>query len=400
MARSRSFFFFLCYFLYFCSFWMILAYLPLLLKSYQFSDSRLGFAIGLKSLSSILLVLPFGVFSDYFSPKKILTVGAVCYTVHLVLLTLLRDFSGVCFALILGGVGAATVRVVLMSLYLKLQTGTGRGRGVAFLQAGGYLGFALGPLTGGLIYQAYGGVALIGSALALAVVVIALTLFVKDVPPVVFSFKDYNQDLKKPDVLLLIAVVFVLGTHFGAEQTSISLLMKEVIGLKTADIGRVFFVLGVWMAILVPFAGRHLDKKDSVFVLLLLGLVISSVFQIVTAFTQTFLGLVMVRMIHTAGDTLAILETDVLTGRFFPAARLGGSSGLLFFVRTAAIFMFAAVSGWLNQIWGYKIPFLVNGIMVLAFALTILTLRGRESSGRTLWPRSPAANLPGGKESG
>jgi MFS family permease len=271
---------------------------------------------------------------------------------------------------------------------------------VAFLQAGGYLGFALGPLSGGFIYQAYGGRLLIGAAVLLAAVIVVLTLFVKDVPPVVFSFKDYNRDLKKPDVLLLIAVVFVLGTHFGAEQTSISLLMKEVIGLGARDIGWVFCILGIWMAVLVPFAGSHLDKRDSVFVLLLVGLVISSVFQVVTAFTETFLILVIVRMLHTAGDTLTILEMDVLTGRFFPAGRLGGSSGLLFFVRTAAIFLFAALSGWLNQIWGYKIPFLVNGIMVLAFSLTVLTLRVRRSSGRPWWPRRPTANPSGGKERG
>lgn len=361
---------------------MVLAYLPLLLKSYGFSDSELGLAIGLKSLSSILLVLPFGVFSDYFSPRRILTVGALCYAAYLFLLFVLRDFAGVCFALVLGGVGAATIRVVLMSLYLKLQRATGRGLGVAFLQSGGYLGFALGPLSGGFIYQAYGEGGLIGTAVALALVVVVLTFFVSDVPPVVFSFKDYNEDLKKPDVRLLIAVIFVLGTHFGAEQTSISLLMKEIILLDTEDIGKVFFLLGVWMAVLVPFAGMHLDRRDSVFVLLLVGLVISSLFQIVTAFTQTFLGLVVVRMIHTTGDAMAILESDVLTGRFFPAARLGGSSGVLFFVRTAAIFIFATFSGWLNQMWGYKIPFLVNGSMVLGFSLTVLILRGRRSSSR------------------
>jgi MFS family permease len=356
---------------------MVLAYLPLLLKSYQFTDSQIGFAIGLKSLSSILLVLPFGVFSDYFSPKRILTVGAICYAAYLFLLRTIHDFSGICFALVLGGLGAATIRVVLMSLYLKLQRASGRGKRVAFLQAGGYLGFALGPLGGGFIYEAYGGETLIEAALALAVAVAGLTLFVKDVPPVVFSFREYNADLKKPEVLLLMAVVFVLGTHFGAEQTSISLLMKEVILLDTEEIGMVFFLLGIWMALLVPFAGMHLDRRDSVFVLLLLGLVISSLFQIVTAFTETFLALVIVRMIHTAGDTLAILESDVLTGRFFPAERLGGNSGLLFFVRTSAIFLFATFSGWLNQTWGYKIPFLVNGIVVMGFALTVLIWRGK-----------------------
>jgi MFS family permease len=92
-------------------------------------------------------------------------------------------------------------------------------------------------------------------------------------------------------------------------------------------------------------------------------------------------------MVHTLGDTLAILESDVLTARFFPASRLGGSSGLLFCVRTCAIFLFAAFSGWLNARWGYKMPFFVNGIMVFAFsliALLYIVKHVRHSAGRTV----------------
>jgi len=375
MSRSRSSVFFLCYFLHFFTFWMVLAYLPLLFKSYGFTDQQIGYAIGLNSLASILLVLPFGVFSDYFSPKRALTVGAFLYSSYFLLLILLRDFVSLCFVVTLGGLGAASTRVILTSLYLKLMGQTKRGKQVAFLHMGGYLGFGLGPLVGGYIYETSGADFMIKGALILSIVMILLTLLVADAPPVVFSFKDYKKDVREPNALLLMAVVFVLGTHFGAEQTSISLLMKDVIGLNKKEIGAVFFGLGVWMAFLVPFAGILMDRKHRVFLLLLVGLLISSFFQFVTAFTHTFYSLLVIRMIHTMGDTLAILESDVLTAHFFPAARLGGTSGLIFCVRTSAIFIFAAFSGWLNQMGGYKMPFIVNGIMVFAFSLTVLLYR-------------------------
>ncbi len=377
MGRNRSVVFFLSYFLYFFTFWMVLAYLPLLFKSYDFTDRQIGFAIGLNSLASIMLVLPFGVFSDYFSPKKTLTLGALCYSGYFLLLIILREFSGICFVVILGGVGAATIRVVLMSLYLKLTDEKGRGKRVAFLHVGGYLGFGLGPLVGGYVYETHGAGLMIKGALLLSVAIIVLTLLAKDAPPVVFSFKDYKKDIKEPNALFLMAVVFVLGTHFGAEQTSISLLMTDIIGLDKKDIGIVFFALGAWMAFLVPFAGMLMDRKHRVFLLLLVGLLISSCFQVMTAFTHTLYTLLIVRMIHTLGDTLAILESDVLTAQFFPAARLGGNSGLIFCVRTLAIFIFAAFSGWLNQIWSYKMPFVVNGIMVFGFSLAAVVYRGR-----------------------
>ena len=375
MGRFRSAVFFLSYFLHFFTFWMVLAYLPLLLESYGLADQQIGFAIGLNSLSSILLILPFGVLSDYFSPKRALTFGAVCYSAYFLLLVTLKDFVSICLVLVIGGVGAAAVRVILTSLYLKLMGGTERGKKVAFLQLGGYLGFGLGPLVGGYVYETFGAGLMIKGAWGLSIVIIVLTQLLKDPPPVVFSFRDYRRDIKEPNVLFLVAVVFVLGTHFGAEQTSISLLMKDIIGLTKRQIGVIFFVLGAWMALLVPFAGRLMDKRHSVFLFLLVGLLISSCFQFMTAFTHTFYSLLIVRVIHTMGDTLAILESDVLTARFFPAGRLGGNSGLIFCVRTSAIFLFAAFSGWLNEGWGYKMPFIINGIMVFAFTLTALLYR-------------------------
>ena len=372
MGKSRLAVFILAYFLYFFTFWMVLAYLPLIFKAYDYTDQQIGFAIGLNSLSSILLVLPLGVFSDYFSPRRTLTLGAVCFSSYLLLLTVLKDFFGVCAALLLGGIGAASIRVILMSLYLKVIDSKGRGKKVAWLHLGAYLGFGAGPLLGGHLYETFGASLLIKLAFLLSMMIVFSTFFLKDSPPVVFSFKDYNKDIKEPHALFLIALVFVLGSHFGTEQSSISLLMKETIGLNRKEIGIVFFALGSWMAILVPFAGVLIDKKHRVFLLLIVGLLISSFFQFMTPLANTLIGLLIIRMIHTMGDTLAILESDVLTAQFFPAARLGGNSGLIFCARTSAIFIFAAFSGWLNQVWGYKMSFFVNGIMVFGFSLIAL----------------------------
>jgi MFS family permease len=351
---------------------MVLAYLPLIFKAYNYTDQQIGFAVGLNSLSSILLVLPLGVFSDYFSPKRTLTSGAICFSSYFFFLTILKGFYGVCAALLLGGIGAASIRVILMSLYLKRIDNTGRGKKVAWIHLGAYLGFGCGPLLGGYLYETFGPALVIKCALVLSLMIILATLFLEDAPPVVFSFKDYKKDIRQPGPLFLIVLVFVLGTHFGTEQSSLSLLMKETIGLDKKEIGLVFFALGGWMALLVPFAGILMDKNHRVFLWLLGGLLVSSLFQFTTPFASTLYGLLIIRMIHTMGDTLAILESDVLTAHFFPAARLGGNSGLVFCIRTSAIFIFAAFSGWLNQLWGYKMPFFVNGIMVFGFSLIAL----------------------------
>ena len=56
---------------------MVLAYLPIVFKSYGLTDTQIGFIIGLYAISSMTLMLPMGFFSDYFSPKKIVIAGAL-----------------------------------------------------------------------------------------------------------------------------------------------------------------------------------------------------------------------------------------------------------------------------------------------------------------------------------
>ena len=180
--------------------------------------------------------------------------------------------------------------------------------------------------------------------------------------------------MKNPKALFLIIAVFMLGSHFGVEQSSFSLFMKDNVGLHNTEIGLVFFALGLWMGFFVPFAGKILDKRPVTFLFFALGLFVSSIFQILTAYTSTFTSLLSVRLVHTFGDMLAILEMDVLTSLFFPAKRLGGNSGLLFCVRTSSIFLWAYFSGYLNSIGGYRLSFIINGVMVLSFSLWALLL--------------------------
>jgi MFS family permease len=374
MKRGEYILFISSNFLYFFTFWMVIAYLPLLFHAYGFTDTQIGFVIGLNSLSSIILVFPLGIFSDYSSPKKIVVFGAICYSAYFLLLTVVKDFYFICAVVFLGGLGAASISIILISLYLKLIGENDRGKKVSVMHLGCYLGFGAGPLAGGYLYEIVGPVTMFNYAFVLSVVLLLLTFFLRDYPPVVFSFKDYKKDMKDPKALFLIAAVFMLGTHFGVEQSSFSLFMKNNIGLHNTEIGLVFFALGLWMGVLVPFAGKILDRKPGAFLFFALGLFVSSIFQVLTAYTTTFTNLLFIRLIHTFGDMLAILEMDVLTSLFFPAKRLGGNSGILFCVRTSAIFLCAYLSGYLNDTGGYGVSFIVNGIMVLLFSLCALLL--------------------------
>jgi MFS family permease len=194
-----------------------------------------------------------------------------------------------------------------------------------------------------------------------------LSLFLVDYEPIVFSFKEYSGDILRFKPLLLIACLFVLGTHFGVEQTSFSLLLKEQFGLLPRQIGLVFACMGLWMALAVPLVGRFHDKRRSVFLFFLGGMAFSALFQVLTPLAVGIRSLVVIRLLHNLGDTVALLELGVLVALLFPSGRLGGNSGLLYGVRTLATFLAAVVSGSLNREWGYGASFMGSGLFVLCF---------------------------------
>lgn len=358
---------FLIYFVH----WMVLAHLPVLLKQQGFDDVAVGLVIGVFALSSMLLMLPMGLFSDFFSPKRTLLAGAACFALYFLLLPRAGTLGALLLVALLGGLGGAALIVVSESLYLKQFGQEQRGRRVALYHLSTYLGFGLGPLAGSLLLR--NGLLFPAASLG-ALLVFAVALGLRDHAVRVFAFRDYGDDLRQFKPLMLMLCIFMLGTHFGVEQTSISLLMRETLGFSPERIGVYFAAVGLWMAAVVPFVGHLHDKRSTVFLFFLAGLGLSALFQALTAFAFDFWSLLAIRLLHTLGDAVALLEFSVLTTLFFPSRRLGGNSGVLYAIRTLATFSAAVLTGMVNRQWSYGASFLGSGLLVLLFVAISFTL--------------------------
>ncbi len=348
--------------------WMVLAFLPILVKDIGLTDIEIGTAIGLFALSSMALMLPMGVFSDYFSPKRTLLAGALFFIFYFFSLPSVDSYALLLPVILAGGFGAAALIVVTESLYLKQFCQEKRGMRVAIYQVSTYAGFGLGPLAGGYLVTQNSAL-LFHVAFAGALLLFVLILFLEDFEPISFAFKEYGSDILQFRPLLLVFCIFVLGTHFGIEQTSLSLLMKKQLFLSSKEIGIIFAGIGLWMAAIVPIIGWLHDRRKDVFLFFLAGLGFSGLFQIFTAWASGFRELLFIRLLHTMGDAVALLELGVLIALFYPSQRLGGNSGLLYALRALATFLAALLSGFINREWGYGASFLGNGVFVVAFVI-------------------------------
>uniref|UniRef100_A0A832EBU9 MFS transporter n=1 Tax=Desulfacinum infernum TaxID=35837 RepID=A0A832EBU9_9BACT len=362
----------LCGFLYTAVLWMMFAFLPVHLKAQGLSDAMLGTVMGFYSISALVLMIPLGVLSDRVSPKKVLLAGACLLFLHLAGLRTAR--SGYAFLLlaVLGGLSWAIFQTVLQALFLKVLSPARRGVKIAVFQMGSYLGFGVGPLLAGTLWGDADYVGMLGFALGGAAVLIVLVLTLQDSDPIRFNLGDYREDLRQPRALAFLVVWLIYATHFGVEQTSYTLLMRHDLGFSNAQVGWSFLAVGVWMALMAPVTGRGFDVRQSVIRLLALGLIVSSVFQVLTAFARTLPEMIAVRLLHTTGDVPVILAMGIMTAAFFPQGRLGGHSAVVYAVRTLGVFAGNYAAGWVVPLVGYQGTFVASGTVVFLATLALL----------------------------
>jgi len=177
---------------------------------------------------------------------------------------------------------------------------------------------------------------------------VTLVLKLPDTETIRFDLGGYKRDLGHGRILLFLLLVFVYPTHFGVEQTTLTLLMKESLDFSFTNIGLVYFMVGIWMAFLAPFAGHRFDTSQSL---------------------RSLPFMVIVRLLHTVGDVMMILSIGVMTAAFFPEARMGGNSAVVVATRTCGIFTGNLGSGFLNGALGYGYSFAVSGSVLLVFVI-------------------------------
>lgn len=360
--------------LYFCyafTLWMMLAFIPLHLDSLGFTHSQISLLISLFSLLPLLLAFPFGVFADRVSLKRLIifSLGLLC--LFSFLLRFPSHFGSLFLLFIIGGIGAFTFLISCSSLYYKTLGGSHRGRRLSLFYSIGQMGYALGPMLGGIIAAAWGMKALFLTVFLFSLPFLLLSQWLRDVKPIPFKLNYYKRDLARRDVLVLLSLTFLLSFHFGVERACLSLFLKHNIRVREDQIGLVFLVVGVILAGVTFLTGSLSDVRGSPKHYLLAGCLTSGIFNLAMLWANDFQSVLLVRILHVLGDSVFLITQRIAISNLFVSARLGGHLGLMSMVMTLGTFVGATLSG---IIPGYRLPFGVGGLLGLfAGVLVLLT---------------------------
>jgi MFS family permease len=367
-----------CSFTSTATYWMLLAFLPVHLKVLNFPDFNVGIVVGAYSFSALVLMIPLGILSDGVSPKRLLFMGGIAVWSHILGLQTATSLWGLLLTAALGGMGWAVFQVVLYALYLKVISDENRGKKIALFQAGQFLGYGVGPLLAGVLWDRVDYAHLLWLAAAGGVFLNLCVFALPDADDIRFDWRGYREDLSQPRALLFLGMYFIFATHFGVEQESYTLFMLHDLAFSSRDIGIVFFAAGIWMTALTPFVGHRFDARQNLFHLLIFGLLFSGIFQLVTASVHTVVGMIVVRALHTLGDAPAILALGIMNALYFPKGRMGGNSAVVYTVRVLGISAGSFAAGTISPILGYGGAFAINGAFILVASLCMMPLMQRQ----------------------
>ena len=222
-----------------------------------------------------------------------------------------------------------------------------------------------------IVMPRLGDVRLMGIAVAF---LIAITL--PEAPIKRFPLIKYFHDMKRIPVLCLTILAFVLGIHWGSEKFSLVRYMDETLNASGWQIAALFVGCGIALAIFIRLGGYLIDVKGNFAKYLVIGMIISGSLHIVTGWTQSFTQILIVRIIHTAGDAFIIFGLPMLVSVAFPKGRMGGNFGFNRTWNSIGGGLGSFLSGWLVARFHLGSAFHAAGIFMLTAAGIIWMLRG------------------------
>lgn len=239
---------------------MILPVFALYADQFEGSTPALaGLALGIYGLTQGLLQIPYGMLSDRFGRKRMITIGLLIFAAG----SLLAADADTIYEVILGRAlqGSGAVAAVLMALAADLSKEEHRLKMMGFIGVSIGFAFAIAMVAGPVLNQLVGlsGIFVVTAVLALFALVILFvwvpnpqqSVFHRDTQanPTLFKTVLADQQLLRLDFGILVLHMVLMATF-----VSFPLVLQNQAGLESADHWKLYLpVFLVSVAIMIPF---------------------------------------------------------------------------------------------------------------------------------------------------
>ena len=341
---------------------------------------KIGLALGIYGLSQGMLQIPFGLLSDRFGRKRMIVLGLLLFAAGSAVAGAASSIDGVIVGRVLQGAGA--VGSVILALVADLTSEDSRTKAMAMvgMTIGG--SFMLALVAGPVLASLVGVSGIFWIMVGLALVGIAITLFVVPRPRVLAVHRDTetvpsllrsilgNGELRRLDF-----GVFALHAMLTASFLRVPALLRSSLGMDSHHQWLVYLpVLLASVAVMVPaiIVAEKYRRMKAVFVAAVALLALSQclflegagAFMTVTALTVFF-----------AGFNIMEASLPSLVTKTAPAAGKGTAAGVFSTSQFLGIFVGGVGGGWMHAQLGGEAVFVASLALALVWLLVAATMK-------------------------
>ncbi len=334
-----------------------------------------GLAIGMYGIFQAVLQVPFGMLSDRFGRKLMITIGLILLALGSVIAATAESIYVVILGRALQGAGA--ISAVIMALAADLTRDEQRTKIMAVLGASIGFAFILALMLGPLLITWFSIGALFWLTAATAVIGLVLLHTVVPDPEISVHRAETGANLvrmrellRDPQLLRLDCSIFVLHTIITATFLAVPLLLLNN-GLEANQHWRIYLpAMAMASIVLIPMMmGAERNYLKPILLTCVAGLLATQLFfwLMPHSITNLFIG------IFLFFSFLTVLEAlfPSLVSRIAPADAKGSAMGVYSSSQFMGGFVGGAGGGWLYGAFGASAVFIALGILCAVWLMLV-----------------------------
>ncbi|MES1926164.1 MFS transporter [Salinisphaera sp. T31B1] len=340
-----------------------------------------GLALGAYGLTQALLQIPFGMLSDRFGRKPMITVGLIIFALGSVVAALSGSITGVIIGRVLQGAGA--VGSVILALGADLTREEARTKTMAVIGMTIGLSFAVALVVGPLLNAVVGVAGIFWLTAVLALLGIGVLYAVTPQPIALRSHRDtgavpalFARVLGDAQLLRLDFGIFALHAILTASFIALPNVLHDVIGIDQAHQWMVYLpVLIASVVLMVPMIIIAEAKRQMkpVFIGAIATLGLTQIALLV--WHASLVELVIVLTLFFAAFNLMEASLPSLISKVAPADAKGTAMGVYSSSQFFGIFIGGTVGGWAYGLDGPSGVFIFSAIAALLWFGVAVTMK-------------------------
>ena len=343
----------------------ILFYWGIYFTSLDLSGVQQGILFSIYPIVTLLVVVPIGFLNDRIPSKYLSALGFALLASQFFGFAATTDFQLFILVSILGGLGTNLITLSIDSFFYK-NSNREKSKEIGSYVGTFLLAAGLGTFTGGTMLQFLTFRTWLYTLMGVALLMAFFCLTLPKNRVFKEKIKAYKRDLWNFRVMAFIIVIFLWAIHFGAENTSYGLFLRENLKLSYQVMGLYTGLAIITMYGWSRYAGVLIHHGMSVTKILAIGLVAAAIGQLIMTLPSlpiSFFG----RLIHEGGDAFAFVFLYHGVRKLFPQERVGGSAGVIRFSDASGSMLGALFFAPLGAVYDNPYVFWVSsGLIFLA----------------------------------